>query len=592
MRTAGLLRSAAVKYSVLSLLLVLLGSCGGEAVVDRPNVLLIMADDQGWGDLSLHGNTNLSTPNIDSIAHEGAMFENFYVSAVCSPTRAELLTGRYHPRGGVHGTSAGSERLDLDERTIAEAFQAQGYATGAFGKWHNGSQSPYHPNDRGFDEYYGPPSGHWAHYFSPPLDHNGEVVRGDGYITDDLTSHAISFIEENHDGPFFAYVPYNTPHSPMQVPDEFFEKFAGYMPAMRNRDPESEDLPHLRAALAMVENIDWNVGRMLKRLDELGLAENTIVIYLSDNGPNGWRWNGGMKGRKGSIDEGGLRAPALFRWRGTIPAGLRVDRVAGAIDLLPTLAEMAGVPVVRDKPLDGVSLRLLLLNEATDWPDRELFTFWRGRIGVRTQQYRLDAEGQLFDIAADRGQLIDLSDERPDERMRLQARVDAMRAEVGDYTMDDRPIPVGHREFTWLPARDGTTTEGIERSSRHPNSSYFRSWTNLDDVISWDIEVDHAGAYDVEVYYAVPESDVGATVQVNFLGERLEAQMSEAHDPPLVGEAEDRSPRSESYTKDFRPVVLGSMTLPTGRGELRLQAKEIPGSQVMEISALTLRRSE
>jgi arylsulfatase A-like enzyme len=560
--------------------------------VPRPNVLLIMADDQGWGDLSLHGNTNLSTPNIDSIAHGGAMFENFYVSAVCSPTRAELLTGRYHPRGGVYGTSAGSERLDLDERTIAEAFQAAGYATGAFGKWHNGSQSPYHPNDRGFDEYYGFTSGHWAHYFSPPLDHNGEIVRGNGYLTDDLTEHAIGFIEENRDGPFFAYVPFNTPHSPMQVPDEFFAKFDGYMPEMRNRDPEREDLPHLRAALAMVENIDWNVGRMLARLDELGLAENTIVIYLSDNGPNGWRWNGGMKGRKGSIDEGGLRAPALFRWSGTIPAGLQIDRLAGAIDLLPTLTEMADIPVVGDKRLDGVSLRPLLLNAASGWPDRQLFTFWRGQVGVRTQQHRLDGEGRLFDIGADRGQSVDVANEFPQEQDRLQVAVEAMRAEVGDYTTDDRPLPVGHRELTWLPARDATTTGGVQRSNQYPNSSYFRNWTRTDDAISWDVEVERAGTFEVVVAYAVPAADAGATVEVSFLGDRLEAQFGEAHDPPLVGAGEDRSLRGESYTKEFRPLSLGSITLAAGRGELRLRAVRIPGSQAPEISALTLRRRE
>lgn len=564
--------------------------CGGQSVDERPNVLLIMADDQGWGDLSLHGNTNLSTPNIDSIAYDGAMFENFYVSAVCSPTRAELLTGRYHPRGGVYGTSAGGERLDLDERTIAEAFQASGYATGAFGKWHNGSQSRYHPNDRGFGEYYGFTSGHWANYFSPPLDHNGEIVRGEGYLTDDLTNHAIGFIEENRDGPFFTYVPFNTPHSPMQVPDAYFEKFDGYVPGMRNRDPEREDLPHLRAALAMVENIDWNVGRILRRLDDLGLAENTIVIYLSDNGPNGWRWNGGMKGRKGSIDEGGLRAPALFRWSGTIPAGLKIDRVAGAIDLLPTLAEIAGVSVVGEKPLDGVSLRSLLLDESSDWADRELFTFWRGQVGVRTQQYRLDGAGQLFDIEEDRGQMVDVAEVLPEVATRLRTSAEAMRSEVGDYMVDERAFPVGNRETTWLPARDATASGGVERSNQYPNSSYFRNWTSFDDVISWDVEVQRGGAFEVAVYYAVPAADVGAKVEVSFLNHSLMAEVGTAHDPPLIGAADDRALRGESYTKEFRTLALGAITLETGRGDLRLQATEVPGRQVMEVSALTLRR--
>ncbi len=584
-----------MKYANLFLLLTLLVGCGSgpeNQTASRPNVLFILADDQGWGDLSVHGNTNLATPNIDSIAHDGALFENFYVSAVCSPTRAEILTGRYHPRGGVYGTSAGSERLDLDERTMAEAFQAAGYATGAFGKWHNGSQSPYHPNDRGFGEFYGFTSGHWAQYFNPPLDHNGEIVRGNGFLADDLTDHAIAFMEEHREGPFFTYVPYNTPHSPMQVPDRFFEKFAEYVPEMHNRDPEKEDLPHLRAALAMVENLDWNVGRMLTRLDDLGLAENTIVIYMSDNGPNGWRWNGDMKGRKGSIDEGGLRAPALFRWKGKIPAGRKIDRIAGAIDLLPTLTEMAGVPVVGDKPLDGMSLRPLLMDETQSWPDRELFTFWNGRAGVRTQQYRLDGEGRLFDIAADRGQRLDFSDERPDERAKLQADVDAIVAEMGDYTADDRPLPVGHKSLTWLPARDATTRGGVERSNRYPNSSYFRNWKRPDDAIVWDVEVEREGLYEVEAFYACPPGDVGATVEVEFLGATMTATIDEAYDPPLIGEADDRFPRQESYTKDFRPFSLGTMDLAQGRGELLLQAPRVPGSQAMELSAVTLRRKD
>src|SRR5256885_6011069 len=171
----------------------------------HPNIVILLADDQGWGDLSINGNSNLSTSNIDSLARTGAMLEHFYVCPVCSPTRAEFLTGRYHPRGGVHGVSTGGERLNLDEKTIGDVFKAAHYVTGAFGKWHNGSQWPYHPNARGFDEYYGFTSGHWANYFDPPLEHNGEPVRGKGFITDDLTDHALQFIEQNKDQRFFCY---------------------------------------------------------------------------------------------------------------------------------------------------------------------------------------------------------------------------------------------------------------------------------------------------------------------------------------------------------------------------------------------------
>jgi hypothetical protein len=275
-------------------------SAAADAAAVQPNVVVILADDQGWGDLGIHGNRNLSTPSIDSLARDGALFEQFFVSPVCSPTRDEFLTGRYHPRGGIWSTSTGGERLDLDEKTIAESFRAAGYATGAFGKWHNGSQFPYHPNARGFAEYYGFCSGHWGDYFSPPLEQNGKMVRGNGYITDDLTTHALKFIEKNSRKPFFCYLPFNSPHSPMQVPDRFWDKFRDAKLELRYEGTEHEDPDTTRAALAMCENIDWNVGRVLEKLEALKLAENTIILYFSDNGPNSWRWNGRMKGRKGA----------------------------------------------------------------------------------------------------------------------------------------------------------------------------------------------------------------------------------------------------------------------------------------------------
>ncbi len=205
----------------------------------RPNIVVILADDEGWGDLSIHGNTNLSTPNVDSIGRDGALFERFFVCPVCSPTRAEFLTGRYHPHGNVSSTSTGGERLDLDERTIGDYFTAAGYTVGAFGKWHNGTQYPYHPNGRGFGEYYGFCSGHWGDYFSPPLEHNGQLVRGDGFITDDLTNHALAFIEANRERPFLCYLPLNTPHSPMQVPDRFWDKFRDADVKLRRERPEA-----------------------------------------------------------------------------------------------------------------------------------------------------------------------------------------------------------------------------------------------------------------------------------------------------------------------------------------------------------------
>ena len=270
----------------------------------KTNVVVFLTDDQGWGDLSLHGNTNLSTPHIDSLGKEGATFDRFFVCPVCSPTRAEFLTGRYHVRSGVYSTSAGGERMDLDETTIADLFKKAGYSTGAFGKWHNGMQYPYHPLGRGFDYFYGFCSGHWGHYYDALMERNGELVKGKGFCVDDFTTEAINFIDRSvkDEKPFFAYVPYNTPHSPMQVPDRWWNKFKdkNLEDMMRHRNPSKEDRLHLLAALVMCENIDWNVGRLLNKLDQLKVADDTIVIFFHDNGPNGNRWNGDMEGRKGS----------------------------------------------------------------------------------------------------------------------------------------------------------------------------------------------------------------------------------------------------------------------------------------------------
>ena len=361
-----MLRAAMLAFLTFVLPVLALSLSLSQVKAAGPNIVVILADDQGWGDLSQNGNSTLRTPHIDSLARDGARFDRFFVEPVCSPTRAEFLTGRWHPRCGVHGVSTGAERLDLDERTVAEAFRAAGYATGCFGKWHNGSQYPYHPNGRGFEEYYGFTSGHWGEYFDPPLDHNGRSVRGHGYITDDLTDRAIAFLSKNAaaNKPFFCYLAFNTPHSPMQVPDPYWHRMEKATP--QPGGDKKEDVGHTRAALAMCENIDDNVGRLLEALRAGKLDRDTLVLYFCDNGPNGLRWNGGMKGHKGSTDEGvcDRRSSAMA---GEGPSRHRGQPIAAAVDLYPTLIDLAGVARVGDKPFDGISLAPWLLGK--DAPD-------------------------------------------------------------------------------------------------------------------------------------------------------------------------------------------------------------------------------
>lgn len=552
---------------------------------ERPHVIVILSDDQGWGDLSSSGNSNLQTPNVDSIGRDGASFDRFFVCPVCSPTRAEFLTGRYHPRSGVRGVSTGEERMNLDEVTIADTFRSAGYRTAAFGKWHNGMQYPYHPNGRGFEEYYGFCSGHWGDYFSPMLEHNGQIVQGQGFLIDDLTSHALAFLEEHRSEPCFVYLPYNTPHSPMQVPDRWWNAFKDKPLALRYHGPEAEDLDFTRAALAMCENIDWNVGRLLARLEELKLADSTIVLYFGDNGPNSWRWNGGMKGRKGSTDEGGVRSPLMIRWPGHIPSGTQVTQIAAAIDLLPTLADLAGIPLTSKHPLDGKSLKPLLMGGGETWPDRMLFSCWNKKVSVRTQQFRLDHQGQLYDLTQDPGQDRDLSRQHPDVAQRLTQAVARWKQEMFPGLGEDtRPFLIGHPDYryTQIPARDGTPHGHVQRSNKAPNCSYFTNWTSVDDKITWEADVGATGDYEVVLYYTCPAADVGSTFQLRFNNSTLTGRITQAHDPPLEGAADDRVPRTESYVKDFKPLKLGTIHLEQGPGTLTLQATEVPGKQVMD----------
>ena len=554
-----------------------------------PNVVILLADDAGWGDYGHNGNKVARTPHIDSLARDGARFDRFFVCSVCAPTRAEFLSGRWHSRGGVRGVSTGQERLDLGEKTVADAFKAAGHATGAFGKWHNGSQWPYHPRARGFDTYYGHSSGHWGEYVDPPLEHDGRMVREKGYIVDLCTDRALSFIERHRDAPFFCYVPFTTPHSPWRAPDEDWARWKER--PIGQRAVGKEDLDETRCALAMLENQDRNVGRILAKIDELKLRENTVVLYFSDNGPNGWRWNGGMKGRKGSTDEGGVRSPFLIRWPGHIKAGTRIPQIAGAIDFLPTLADLAGVPFAGKKPLDGVSLKPLLLGTAKDWPDRAILSHWNGKFSLRTQRHRLDDAGRLYDMEADPGQDRDLSKEQPEATARLQAILAPLKKELALPKKDDRPFSVGYPEspVTPLPARDGEPHGGVKRSAGAPNCSYFTNWTRPEDRIAWPIEVATAGAYEVTLYYTCPKADVGSTVELTFNGAKLEGTVSEPHDPPLFGAEHDRASRgSESYVKDFKPMRLGRLELKAGRGELSLRAPSVPGRQVMDVRMVLL----
>jgi arylsulfatase A-like enzyme len=587
-----------MKNSLHFLLVLLLTNIFFEANAQKnmkPNIIIILSDDQGWGDLGFNGNLTVATPSIDKIAKNGVSFQHFYVSPVCSPTRAELLTGRYHVRGGVSSTSTGKERLDLDETTIAQIFKKAGYSTAAYGKWHNGGQAPYHPNSRGFDDFYGFCSGHWGNYFNPILEHNGEITKGKGFITDDLTNHAIEFMGQHTKSPFFLYLPLNTPHSPMQVPEENWTKYKNIELSQKGTIPSKENILHTKAALAMTENIDWNVGRLMERLDQLKLTKNTIVLYFSDNGPNGHRWNGGMKGIKGTTDEGGVRSPLLMQWPAKFKGGTQIKSITSVMDLLPTLADLAEIPFTSQKPLDGTSLKPILMgNQTSVDSDRFIVSYWNKQISVRSQNFRLSADGALYNLVDDYAQTTNVATTFSADYQKLLQVKNTWESDVLTELPkeDNRPLIIGHLglPITQLPVSEGFGHGNIKRSNQHPNDSHMTNWLSKEDFISWEVALEQEGDFEISLYYACSKENVGTALSMSFGDSVVTGKITKENNVPLFGMEYDLVPREESYMKDFRPLNLGSVHLKAGSGTLKVFSNSLLKANDLEVKLVTLRR--
>jgi arylsulfatase A-like enzyme len=395
------------------------------AAAGRPNVVLVLTDDQGYGDLGCHGNPVLRTPHLDALHGQSVRLRNFHVDPTCSPTRSALMTGRYSSRTGVWHTVMGRSLLRRDEVTMADLFAAGGYRTGLFGKWHLGDNYPYRPRDRGFQEVLtlggggiGQTPDFWGNnYFDDTLRHNGRLERFHGYCTDVFFDAALKFIEQNRDRPFFAYVATNAPHAPYNVAEKYSKPY---------RD---QGVPEQRARFyGMIANLDENVGRLLARLKDLGLEDNTIVLFITDNGTaagydekTGAGYNAGMRGIKGSEYDGGHRTPCFLRWPGKIEGGRDVARVTAHLDVLPTLLDLCGLSKPGKVAFDGRSLRPLLEGKG-DWPERTLFVHsqridhpekWR-KCAVMTDRWRLVDGKELYDMTADPGQKIDVATRHAD----------------------------------------------------------------------------------------------------------------------------------------------------------------------------------
>jgi len=448
LKTMGL--GAAVLATAPSML------AGGKSFKNRPNVIVLMTDDQGYGDLGCHGNPIVKTPNIDKLHARSVRLTNFHVSPTCSPTRASLMTGRYCNRTGVWHTIMGRSLLRADEVTMADVFSASGYRTGIFGKWHLGDNYPFRPQDRGFDEslvHHGGGIGqgidYWGNdYFDDTYFRNGRPEKFKGYCTDVWFDEAMKFIESNKEQPFFCYIPTNAAHGPFFVAERYSKPY---------RDKGLE--PSLAAFYGMITNIDENMGRLMVRLYRLGLSEDTILVFMTDNGgepaENRDRYRGGMRGFKGSQYDGGHRVPCFIRWPGgAFEGGRDVGRLTAHIDLVPTLIELCGLKKPGGVKFDGMSLASLLAGGGAEWAERVLVTDsqrvdhpikWR-QSATMTDRWRLIDGRKLYDIKADPGQKIDIAVKHPEVVKKLRGAYEKWWADVSERFDEYCEIVIGSEE--------------------------------------------------------------------------------------------------------------------------------------------------
>lgn len=536
---------------VVASLVLLVESCGlapEHSDPARPNVILIMTDDQGWAQVGFHGNPYIKTPTLDRLAGESTEFTQFYVEPKCAPTRAALLTGRHGYRSGVVDTYLGRTLMDPEAVTLAELLGAEGYATGIFGKWHLGDNYPLRAMDQGFGESLvhrgggigqaaGPPGNR---YWDPVLEHNGVSEQHTGYCTAIFTDALIEFVERNRDSPFFGYLATNVPHSPFDVDEEYIEPY------------RAMGLPERTARVyGMITEFDENLLRLLDRLDELGLAEGTVIMFLTDNGPTQQTFTAGLRERKGSAYEGGTRVPFLVRWPGRVEAGRQVDRIAAHIDVVPTVLEAAGIDVP-DSRFDGVSLWPLLSGETAPeaWPDRTIYLQnHRGdtpqlnrNASARSQRWKIvqplgkatdpmppGAKFELYDMSVDPGETNNLAEQHPGILADM----------IQGYEEWFRDVS-SSRGFEPTRIHLGSDREPVATLSRFDWRGDHDDRARPDSLGYWPVEIEQPGAYDFTLRFAEPLASLGlaslsvggvdvaqdvlaGSVSCEFLGVRVDA---------------------------------------------------------------------
>lgn len=496
--------------------------------LNRPNVILILTDDQGFGDLGFHQNPDIKTPVIDAFADQSIQFNNFYVSPVCSPTRASLLTGRYNIRTGVFDTFSGGSIMASSEVTIAELLRDSGYATGHFGKWHLGSNYPSRPQDQGFETSVwnlggaignsGDPFNYYkrdSSYFNPVLWKNGKKYQSQGYCSDVWTDEAIQFIGENQNTPFFVYLSYNAPHKPLQLPKEYYDQYKDkeineeyyrnkgiYVHGMTEKDKEDA-----RKVYGMVTNIDDNLNRLFKELKKNKLYDNTIIIFMTDNGPAQYRYNGGLQGKKSMVQEGGIHVPFYMK----LPKGMakvnEINERFAHIDVLPTIANLCGIQINADLKLDGISMLPFLNSSISQKLERPLFFEWQRsypekyknmavikngfKLIGNTQEDASISEFELYNLNEDPYETLNIIKVLPKVSNELKSEMDLWFDDImRSPNMVELPrIIIGneHENMTILSRNEARGIQEIRDQK--------------DIYVSWDVLIENPGEYRVSCYF-------------------------------------------------------------------------------------------
>lgn len=445
---------------------------------------------------------------------------------------------------------------------------------------------------RGFIDFVGFTSGHWTNYFNTTIEKNGKPFKAEGYLPDVLTNAALEFISKSNkeNSPFFCYIPYQTPHTPLQVPDQYFDKY-------KNKGADDFNA----TIYGMGENIDDNVGRILQKLDELGIRENTIVIYMSDNGPLNFRYNAGLKGRKGMIDEGGIKVPFILNWKNNITAAKTIKTPLAHIDILPTLLDLTGVNHPYKKAIDGISFKSII-DEKDGFPNRKLFMEWNGNQRVLSENYVMINE-ELFNLEIDPSQTTDIRNSFPKVYESLKNDYKKWITSI-PVESKNKPIPVGYKDYptTILPAHEANLFPEFEfrKDRKHTGIAYHSLygwahdwidfWTKTTAFATWDIEIVEAGTFEIELKYALAPKDIGTELVVEIDHQKIKIN---SLTPFEHGEFKnfDRVQRDqEAPETDWKTSVIGTLKLSKGIKTLKITALKIPVEKSIELKEILIKK--